>query len=155
MIRLCGLVLFFFFFSSRRRHTRCALVTGVQTCALPIYQNTAPSRMNAAAMMVPGRSREDDGSVDIGALPTGGAAPAEDAHAQQRVEQRKEGQRDDGERDRPAEENAREVAHRRADGPALQEALIGDGAEDEAETDGRRSEDDTPENPTHNKIGRE
>src|SRR3546814_16250040 len=28
---------FFFFFSSRRRHTRCALVTGVQTCALPIY----------------------------------------------------------------------------------------------------------------------
>src|SRR3546814_3685062 len=28
--------LLFFFFSSRRRHTRCALVTGVQTCALPI-----------------------------------------------------------------------------------------------------------------------
>src|SRR3546814_9033329 len=28
----CGI----FFFSSRRRHTRCALVTGVQTCALPI-----------------------------------------------------------------------------------------------------------------------
>src|SRR3546814_10236190 len=26
-----------FFFSSRRRQTRCALVTGVQTCALPIY----------------------------------------------------------------------------------------------------------------------
>src|SRR3546814_8792228 len=26
----------FFFFSSKRRHTRCALVTGVQTCALPI-----------------------------------------------------------------------------------------------------------------------
>src|SRR3546814_4664712 len=26
------------FFSSRRRHTRCALVTGVQTCALPIYR---------------------------------------------------------------------------------------------------------------------
>src|SRR3546814_14341913 len=32
MLRL----VFFFFFSSRRRHTRCALVTGVQTCALPI-----------------------------------------------------------------------------------------------------------------------
>src|SRR3546814_12402634 len=28
--------MFTFFFSSRRRHTRCALVTGVQTCALPI-----------------------------------------------------------------------------------------------------------------------
>src|SRR3546814_3997416 len=27
----------FVFFASRRRHTRCALVTGVQTCALPIY----------------------------------------------------------------------------------------------------------------------
>src|SRR3546814_1769295 len=32
----------FFFFSSRRRHTRCALVTGVQTCALPIW--LAPGR---------------------------------------------------------------------------------------------------------------
>src|SRR3546814_3303492 len=34
----------FFFFSSRRRHTRCALVTGVQTCALPILdcRKTSP-----------------------------------------------------------------------------------------------------------------
>src|SRR3546814_2336735 len=31
---------FVVFFSSRRRHTRCALVTGVQTCALPISSNT-------------------------------------------------------------------------------------------------------------------
>src|SRR3546814_19227867 len=31
---------FYFFFSSRRRHTRCALVTGVQTCALPISLGT-------------------------------------------------------------------------------------------------------------------
>src|SRR3546814_2353719 len=31
-------ILSFFFFSSRRRHTRCALVTGVQTCALPICE---------------------------------------------------------------------------------------------------------------------
>src|SRR3546814_3322985 len=30
------------FFSSRRRHTRCALVTGVQTCALPIYYQVDP-----------------------------------------------------------------------------------------------------------------
>src|SRR3546814_3140425 len=30
-----------FFFSSRRRQTRCALVTGVQTCALPIYRVAA------------------------------------------------------------------------------------------------------------------
>src|SRR3546814_6006479 len=37
----------FLFFSSRRRHTRCALVTGVQTCALPISkknQGEQPSR---------------------------------------------------------------------------------------------------------------
>src|SRR3546814_7512378 len=34
--RLVGLSCHCFFFSSRRRHTRCALVTGVQTCALPI-----------------------------------------------------------------------------------------------------------------------
>src|SRR3546814_7590581 len=33
-VRVVGVVVFFF--SSRRRHTRCALVTGVQTCALPI-----------------------------------------------------------------------------------------------------------------------
>src|SRR3546814_3034376 len=31
-----SMIYYFFFFSSRRRHTRCALVTGVQTCALPI-----------------------------------------------------------------------------------------------------------------------
>src|SRR3546814_3723105 len=31
------LLVYLFFFSSRRRHTRCALVTGVQTCALPIF----------------------------------------------------------------------------------------------------------------------
>src|SRR3546814_8085310 len=33
----------FFFFSSRRRHTRCALVTGVQTCALPIFISAFPT----------------------------------------------------------------------------------------------------------------
>src|SRR3546814_2194186 len=40
-----------FFFSSRRRHTRCALVTGVQTCALPI----------SIRRMVPAHAREIDG----------------------------------------------------------------------------------------------
>src|SRR3546814_6640544 len=35
---VCVVVCFFFFFASRRRHTRCALVTGVQTCALPILR---------------------------------------------------------------------------------------------------------------------
>src|SRR3546814_1229775 len=37
------LCVFCFFFSSRRRHTRCALVTGVQTCALPISSSTVPA----------------------------------------------------------------------------------------------------------------
>src|SRR3546814_13149233 len=38
------MVMGIFFFSSRRRHTRCALVTGVQTCALPISQPSAAMR---------------------------------------------------------------------------------------------------------------
>src|SRR3546814_14365212 len=40
------------FFSSRRRHTRCALVTGVQTCALPIFltvRGPPPNPDSAAA----------------------------------------------------------------------------------------------------------
>src|SRR3546814_10126998 len=38
-------VYLYFFFSSRRRHTRCALVTGVQTCALPIsFSDDKPRR---------------------------------------------------------------------------------------------------------------
>src|SRR3546814_3670349 len=41
----CGL----FFFSSRRRHTSCALVTGVQTCALPIS-----ARLNRRSTRKPG-----------------------------------------------------------------------------------------------------
>src|SRR3546814_10002322 len=36
-------ILLYFFFSSRRRHTRCALVTGVQTCALPISGSSPPA----------------------------------------------------------------------------------------------------------------
>src|SRR3546814_472142 len=47
---------FFFFFSSRRRHTRCALVTGVQTCALPISTVAAGARViavNQAILWLP------------------------------------------------------------------------------------------------------
>src|SRR3546814_9177608 len=46
-----------FFFSSRRRHTRCALVTGVQTCALPILmcnQRYREFNFMSADMLVPG-----------------------------------------------------------------------------------------------------
>src|SRR3546814_2716628 len=56
---------FFFFFSSRRRHTRCALVTGVQTCALPITparrwslsRGSRSSRPGAAAPRARDRAR--------------------------------------------------------------------------------------------------
>src|SRR3546814_1087589 len=43
-----------FFFSSRRRHTRCALVTGVQTCALPIsLVDIAGTQESGRAMKLP------------------------------------------------------------------------------------------------------
>src|SRR3546814_3690141 len=40
------------FFSSRRRHTRCALVTGVQTCALPISQKSCPCLLTPISKLV-------------------------------------------------------------------------------------------------------
>src|SRR3546814_3133965 len=52
MIHRNVLLRFVFFFSSRRRHTRCALVTGVQTCALPIL-------MASGLMPLPSRDRVD------------------------------------------------------------------------------------------------
>src|SRR3546814_3082345 len=60
-------MIYFFFFSSRRRHTRCALVTGVQTCALPIYRGARMAveiarqpqfqRMNAAYIGAVGKRK--------------------------------------------------------------------------------------------------
>src|SRR3546814_4098641 len=44
------MVVTWFFFSSRRRHTRCALVTGVQTCALPI--SPPPRLLTGAALFL-------------------------------------------------------------------------------------------------------
>src|SRR3546814_9382774 len=48
----------YFCFSSRRRHTRCALVTGVQTCALPIYLPTQRPVVR------------DDGHIDLSSIKT-------------------------------------------------------------------------------------
>src|SRR3546814_8658508 len=59
---------FFFFFSSRRRHTRCALVTGVQTCALPIS-----TRRAAAAAANP--STSEPKPARISRLRLHGASP--------------------------------------------------------------------------------
>src|SRR3546814_5821454 len=58
------IICFVFFFSSRRRHTRCALVTGVQTCALPISPlldsdpGTEPSHVALAVRQLGGGGDE-------------------------------------------------------------------------------------------------
>src|SRR3546814_2912584 len=55
----CQMMCLYFFFSSRRRHTSCALVTGVQTCALPILRlghfGQALGRLHEKAAVVDGR----------------------------------------------------------------------------------------------------
>src|SRR3546814_20622407 len=59
------------FFSSRRRHTSCASVTGVQTCALPIFFRATgahhrllhePRRIFADHHAGPGRRQQDNSS---------------------------------------------------------------------------------------------
>src|SRR3546814_242630 len=55
-----------FFFSSRRRHTRCALVTGVQTCALPIFSTaSAPPPGQAPAYALGGTIYRVGNSVRV------------------------------------------------------------------------------------------
>src|SRR3546814_8474010 len=58
---LCGIV---FFFSSRRRHTRCVLVTGVQTCALPIFAAQMAAAEEAAEQEA-AKDRPDTTDDDI------------------------------------------------------------------------------------------
>src|SRR3546814_5352301 len=70
-----------FFFSSRRRHTRCALVTGVQTCALPI-SFVSDDEVRAVADHWKGQGRPDyidsvtedpeDGGFAMEGAPAGG-----------------------------------------------------------------------------------
>src|SRR3546814_7754802 len=62
-----------FFFSSRKRHTSCALVTGVQTCALPILAGGIPSpalhpnpqRLTLALEALEGSARSGFGPVAV------------------------------------------------------------------------------------------
>src|SRR3546814_10009811 len=57
-----------FFFSSRRRHTRCALVTGVQTCALPILSDFVSGLYGAyaiAAQLARVRAGGSGGHIDV------------------------------------------------------------------------------------------
>src|SRR3546814_1044727 len=60
---------FSFFFSSRRRHTSCALVTGVQTCALPIFGHLAETMPRALMLVL----AEHHGEPIAGALCLRGA----------------------------------------------------------------------------------
>src|SRR3546814_4328254 len=57
-----------FFFSSRRRHTRCALVTGVQTCALPIYGMVMGNRARLTGLNLVGLKRRGFEREDISKL---------------------------------------------------------------------------------------
>src|SRR3546814_6788639 len=66
-----------FFFSSRRRHTRCALVTGVQTCALPILPlplTGAPPAL-AAVLMALGILERDGLVIAAGVVAALAALP--------------------------------------------------------------------------------
>src|SRR3546814_3654267 len=77
------------FFSSRRRHTRCALVTGVQTCALPISRQplsplAAPSRERINQAIATGTVRREDGSTQ--SLPLQAALITRDGKRVYRIE---------------------------------------------------------------------
>src|SRR3546814_9545037 len=79
-----------FFFSSRRRHTRCALVTGVQTCALPILvrvveTDVCPGRRQRRQILV----ERDGEQVDAVALSHGDGTFLEAYHS--RSEERRVG----------------------------------------------------------------
>src|SRR3546814_5769129 len=58
----------FFFFSSRRRHTSCALVTGVQTCALPIFLLPVAANRLSIPMLASGGIGDGRGLVAALAL---------------------------------------------------------------------------------------
>ena len=66
-------VVVFFFFSSRRRHTRSFHVTGVQTCALPIYIDTPDVDVKAPSANIDLPSGGLSGGIGIG-----GDAPSVD-----------------------------------------------------------------------------
>src|SRR3546814_21167303 len=69
--------MYLFFFASRRRHTRCALVTGVQTCAIPIWLarerdatgehrlDQLPARREVDALLVAPRAAAEFGDVEL------------------------------------------------------------------------------------------
>src|SRR3546814_3129167 len=87
-------MIFYFFFSSRRRHTRCALVTGVQTCALPILRagramaRRHPARDQPVAGAIH-KSQSDDGHPVGAQQERAFADPARGGNHRRRVPGRK------------------------------------------------------------------
>src|SRR3546814_1214404 len=51
------------FCSSRRRHTRCALVTGVETCALPIYRDQRAEDLEVLPVLPGAHGLEEGGGL--------------------------------------------------------------------------------------------
>src|SRR3546814_6553559 len=85
--------LVFVFFSSRRRHTRFALVTGVQTCALPISAFLTPGDRDGAARSGTRGSSLDQ--IELGGRLDGnmGRSPAAEPHGMIREGSRSEERR--------------------------------------------------------------
>src|SRR3546814_7110526 len=85
----------FFVFESRRRHTRCALVTGVQTCALPISERLGEKHVCQAQPSVGRRvaSIETDGLLEVldGAPHSGSGEAGHLVAGLQRSEERRVG----------------------------------------------------------------
>src|SRR3546814_2043779 len=77
---LLSIVSFCFFFSSRRRHTRCALVTGVQTFALPICSLAGERSDTFSRIKIEG-IRESGLGVVVGYDPTRGGPNVLGRHA--------------------------------------------------------------------------
>src|SRR3546814_7973768 len=69
---------YLFFFSSRRRHTRCALVTGVQTCALPILIGARGRLVDPLAEQRHGARVRDEQLVELPEVGGGDVAGARD-----------------------------------------------------------------------------
>src|SRR3546814_1904922 len=76
-----------FFFSSRRRHTSCALVTGVQTCALPISPTVLQRIAAYTAESLSSRLSQLGYATEVGGIP-----PPLETYAQARSEERRVGQ---------------------------------------------------------------
>src|SRR3546814_7617426 len=80
-----------FFFSSRRRHTRCALVTGVQTCALPISESSVFTDVDRGARLVYLLPSNTTAEKNLNALLPTQSPAAPDVSADTRSEERRVG----------------------------------------------------------------